>query len=771
MTPLVGSPVERTEDLRFLTGRGEYVDDLVLEGMVHAAILRSPIAHARIETIDPSAALALPGVLAVYTFADIATLAKPIPIRLGPLPGFDRFLQFPLASDKVRYVGEPVALVVAQSAYVAEDALDLVAVAYEELPPVVDWEGALAGAGMLHEAAGTNVASSYAVGRGDAEAAFRDADYVRAETFRCHRHGAVPMETRGLLAAWDAQTGRLQVWGAAKVPFFNRAALAAMLDLPKSAIDLIEVDVGGGFGVRGEIYPEDFLVPFAARALGRPVKWIEDRREHLLSTNHSREITCELAIACRRDGEILGLRGRIMADIGAYVRTNGGVVPSKAAQFLPGPYRIGNFACEVNAHLSNKTPVGTYRGPGRFEANFFRERLMDMAAADLGIDPATFRRRNLVTAAELPYDIGKLVPHEDASAYDSGDFHATYERALTEIRWTERQAVQGRAIDGWYHGIGLACFVESGGAGPQENARLVVEPDGRVSIYVGSSNLGQGLETVFAQICGDALGVPMERLRVFHGSTTYLDAGWGTYHSRAVVMGGSAVLLGARSLIERMRPLAADLLGQPNQELVWDDGRFRTDDGKQQIDLAALAAAAARRGETLEAPASFSNTKRTYTSGAHAAYVAVDPRTGRVKLLDYVAVEDVGRMVNPLLVHGQAIGALVQGLGGAFLDEFIYGRDGQLLNASFADYLLPTADDFPNIRSVSLEIAPSATNPLGAKGAGEGGIVPVAAAIGNAVSAALAGLGVQVRELPLSPPRVWRLIEDAKQQRKGSHAD
>lgn len=764
MSRLVGAPLPRAEDARFLAGRGQYVDDLAFDGMVHAAILRSPVAHARITRIDTAPALDLPGILAVYTFPDIAAWAKPIPIRLGPLPGFERFLQRPLASDKVRYVGEPVAVVIAGTPYLAEDALDRLTVEFDELPAVVDRDGAARGDVLLHEAAGTNIASHYDVGRGDATAAFAAADYVRRETFRCQRHGAVPLETRGLVARWLAETQRLEVWGAGKVPFFNRRLLADMLELPQDAVDLIEVDIGGGFGVRGEFYPEDFLIPFAARALGRPVKWIEDRREHLMATNHSREVSCELAIACRRDGTILGLRGALFADLGGYVRTNGGVVPSKAAQFLPGPYRIADFACAVTAYLSNKTPVGTYRGPGRFEANFFRERLIDMAAADLGIAPVEMRRRNLVSAGEMPYAIGRLVPHEEASEYDTGDFHATFERALAEIRWDELEGLQGRAVDGWHHGVGIACFVESGGAGPRENARLRLEADGTVTVHVGCSSLGQGIETVFAQICGDALGLPFERIRVRHGSTTLLHEGFGTYHSRAVVMGGSAILDGARSFMGRLRGLAAEHLGLPNEALHWQEGGFRTEDGGRAVELAALAADAARRGETVEAPGSFSQTRRTYSYGSHAAHVAVDPRTGRVKVLDYVAVEDVGRMINPLLVHGQAIGAVVQGLGGVFLDEFVYDRDGQLLNASLADYLLPTASDFPRIRCVSLELAPSPSNPLGAKGAGEGGIVAVAAAIGNAVAAALAGFGVEIRELPLTPPRLWRLVADAERQ-------
>ena len=738
--PLVGQPVPRAEDDRFLRGTGQFVDDIERDGLLHAAILRSSIPHGRIVAIDPAAALAMPGVHAVITAADLGPDIPVIPMRLAPMPEYKPFLQPVIATGKVRYVGEPLAVVVADTPALAEDALERIAVDIEMLPPAADRHSDA----LLFEASGTNMALHYTASRGDPDAAFHDAPYTRRESFRAHRHMALPMETRGLLAEWSA--GRLVVQGASKVLFFNRRALAAMMKLAEHDIDLLEVDVGGGFGVRGEFYPEDFLIPFAARQLGRAVKWIEDRREHMLATNHSREIDCELEIACRRDGAILGMRGWVHADMGAYIRTNGGVVPAKAAQFLPGPYRIPHVGVDVEVVMTNKTPVGTYRAPGRFEANFFRERLFDMVASDLGIDRVAFRRQNLITEAELPYVTGVLVPYEPDSAYDTGDYHATLDRCLSEIRWTEREALQGPLIDGRYHGLGLAPFVESGGAGPRENARLLVEADGSVTIYVGSSALGQGIETVFAQIAGDALGLPMDRLRVLHGSTTYVHEGWGTYHSRALIMGGSAVLDGCKNLLDALRLR----MGLPNAEILLSGGEVRAGEA-HRAKLSDFA------GTTAEG--TFANTHRTYSYGAHACYAAVDPRTGAVEILDYVAVEDVGRAVNPVIVHGQAIGAIVQGLGGVFLDHLIYDSDAQLTNASLADYLVPTASDFPNVRAVTLELRPSLTNPLGAKGAGEGGIVAVAAAVGNAIAAALAPLGVQPRNMPFSPAAIWQLIK------------
>jgi aerobic carbon-monoxide dehydrogenase large subunit len=761
---LVGQPIERAEDWRFLTGKGTFADDYEPAGTLHAAILRSPLAHGRISSIDTAAALRMRGVHGIFTAADIGDAVPVIPLRLAPISGFENYLQPVIARGKVRYAGEPVAVVVAESRAIAEDLLEAIELTLEPLDAVAEWQTAAADRCLLFEDNKTNVAARYTAQIGDADAAFRAADYVRRESFRAHRQTAAPMETRGIIAEWDADGGRLTVTAATKVTFFNRRALARMLGVSEAAIDMIELDVGGGFGVRGEFYPEDFLIPFVARKIGRPVKWIEDRREHLLTANHSREIDCDLELACRSDGAILALRGAIYADMGAYIRTNGGVVPAKAAQFLHGPYRIPHLKVEVAAFMTNKTPVGTYRAPGRFEANFFRERMLDMAARDLGIDAIELRRRNLITEGELPYSIGQLVPYETPTEYDSGDFHAALDRCLEEFRWPSKTSMQGRLIDGRYQGLAVTCFVESGGAGPRENAKLTVEPDGTVVVDVGSSALGQGIETAFAQIAGDALGLPFDCFRVRHGSTTLVDEGFGTYHSRALVMGGSAVLNGAENLVTAIRAAAAVHFGCAVEDVAFRDGRVQAAGGRS-LSLAELAAAATAAGAPISALGTFANTKRTYSYGAHAAHVAVDVRTGHVEVVDYLAVEDVGRAVNPAIVHGQALGAAVQGLGGVFLDHLIYDSQAQLLNASFADYLLPLTTDFPNVRGVTLELRPSPSNPLGAKGAGEGGIVAVAATIANAVAAALVSFGVEPKEMPLTPPRIWQLIEDAKTRR------
>jgi carbon-monoxide dehydrogenase large subunit len=517
---------------------------------------------------------------------------------------------------------------------------------------------------------------------------------------------------------------------------------------------MVENDVGGGFGARGEFYPEDFLIPFAARHIGRPVKWIEDRRENLMAMNHAREAEAEIEIACRRDGTILGLRGHTYTDMGAYMRTNGAVGSRNVAQFMSGPYRIPNIDVDVTLFMTNKTPVGTYRGPGRFETDFFRERLFDMVAKDLGLDRVDFRRRNLVAESEMPYAIATINPFESKDQFDSGDYQITLDRCLAEFGWDEKAKLQGRLIDGRYHGIALGCFIEGGAAGPKESARLALNGDGSVTVYMGSSAVGQGVETVFAQIAADALEIPMDRIReVLHGSTAHVSDGYGAYHSRSVVMGGSALLDAAEKFRSAIRVAAANRLGCDAAAVKLGEETVSGPDGRS-LKLAELAG--------ISAEGAFLNKKHTYTYGAHAAHVTVDPKTGRVQVIDYVAVEDVGRIINPKTLKGQVIGSLVQGLGGAFMEHLVYDDQGQLLTGSLMDYLLPTASDFPNLRSVTLEMKPSPINPLGAKGAGEGGIIAAGGVMANAVANALASLGVEPRELPLSPPRVWALVNAKK---------
>ena len=546
---------------------------------------------------------------------------------------------------------------------------------------------------------------------------------------------------------------RVTVSGVCKVPFNNRRALAQMMKLPEASVRMLEYDVGGGFGARGEFYPEDFLIPFAARVVGRPVKWTEDRRENLMSLSHARDAACDLEIACSRDGTILALRGHAFTDLGAYVRTNGATASRNISQIMSGPYRIPHVRMDVTMVVTNKTPSGTYRGPGRFESDFCRERLFDMVAADLGIDRVEFRRRNLIAEADMPYALAKVHVLDIVSECDSGDYQITLDRCLAEFNWAERSKLQGALIDGRYHGIAIGCYLEGGGTGPRENARLLIEADGKISVFVGSSSVGQGVETVFSQIAADALELPMERIaNVFHGSTDYVTEGFGSFSSRSIVMGGNAIVDAANRLRALMREAAAQRLGCAANQIAFDNETV-VGPNRATLDFKEFAG--------LAADGTHASNKRTYSYGAHAAYVAVDPRTGQVELIDYVAVEDVGRIVNPLTLHGQCVGAVVQGLGGALLEHFIYDENGQFLTGSFVDYLMPTASDFPSIRAVALEQKPSPLNPMGTKGAGEGGIIPVGGVVANAVAAALSSLGVQPHELPLTPPRVWQLIQDA----------
>jgi carbon-monoxide dehydrogenase large subunit len=758
VSSFTGAPIRRKEDVRFLCGRGSYVDDFHIDGMLHAAIFRSSTPHGYIRNVDVSEAAMLPGVVGIFTGKDFVGHLSPIRIRVAGLPRFGEFLQIPLAVEKVRYVGEPIAVVIAETAYLAEDALSFISVEIDDLAPILTWEQAVEGKEFIHEAVGTNTTGNF-IGRGNADQAFNAAHYTRRERFSVQRHTAMPVETRGLLAHWDATAQTMTVYGATKIPFFNRLSLSRMLGVPEHSVIMKVGDAGGGFGVRGEFYPEDFLVPFLARKLERPVKWVEDRREHFMATNHARETYCDLEIACDSEGVIQGLRGRIIVDLGAYARGTGSTAPARCAQFLPGPYRVPNYSCSVNAYFSNKTPSGTYRGPGRFEANFFRERLIDMAAADLDIDKAELRRRNFVTPSEMPFNIGKLTTYEPAAEYDSGDYPSLFETALKEIRWEELQAIQGREVDGWYHGVGLSCFSESGAGGATEQARIRLAEDGKLDLFVGATSSGQGHETVFSQVCADALGFPLETIRVKCASTDELEAGVGSFHSRSAVMSGNAVRQTALTFLESLKAAAVAYLGRPNVELSWSDGAFTHEGSDARVTLAALASHMSAKGEFIDVTDTFVNEKRKpFSYGTNAAHVAVDPRTGRVKIVDFVAIEDIGNILNPLVAHGQSEGAIVQGLGGVFLEHIMYDDAGQLVTASFADYLLPTATDFPNIRGKFLNLATAPGNPLGAKGAGEGGLVAVAGAVGNAISAALVTFNVQVRELPVSPPRLWELI-------------
>jgi carbon-monoxide dehydrogenase large subunit len=777
-TVVVGASVRRREDPRLLTGAGRYVADLTLPGCLHAVIVRSPYAHARLRAIDTAAARRHPGVHLVVTAAELGPVPR-IPIRLGDRPELRRFLQPPLAQDRVRYVGEPVALVVADDRYAAEDAAELVAADYEPLPPVPDVEAALRpDAPLLHPEAGTNLAERLLFRRGDPEGVAATAPVRLRRRLSVQRHTGVPLETRGLLAAPDP-TGRLTVWGPTKVPHFNRSVLAALLGVPESRIHFVEPDVGGGFGVRGEFYPEDLLVPWAALRLRRPVKWVEDRREHLVATNHSRQQVHEIELAADREGRILALLDRALVDMGAYLRTHGVTVPELTQALLPGPYAIPHYRSEVLCVLTTKTPTGTYRGPGRFEANVVRERLVDLLAEAVGLDPAEVRRRNFIAPTAMPYDVGTRTLGTP-TVYDTGDYASALDQALEAgayAAWRRRQAEARRA--GRAVGIGLASIVEKTGLGPWEMARVEVDASGQVAVYTGITALGQGIETAYAQIAAEALGCPLEAVTVVHGDTDRVPYGRGAFASRGTAVGGVAVHLAARRVRDRLVALAADRLEAAPADLVVADGAVwvrgvparRVTFG--ELVAAARPEATVPRGEApgVEATAFFQAPKMTYPYGTHLAVVEVDRETGVVHLLDYALTYDVGRAVNPRLVEGQLVGGLAQGIGGALLEELAYDAQAQPLAVTFMDYLLPAATEMPARLSVRiLEETPTPLNPLGVKGAGEGGTAGAGAAIANAVADALRPFGAEVCDLPLTPARILAALRAAEAARQGATA-
>ena len=768
----IGSSVLRKEDLRFMMGKARYVDDVKLPHMLHAAILRSPHAHARVLSIDASSALEMESVAAVYTYQDVvqAVAPRPIPMRRGAYSGLERFLQYPLAGEKVRYVGEPVAVVVAESRYLAEDALDAIEVEYEPLPAIVDVWGSMKGDVLLFEEHGTNLALEYEGSLGDADSVFAEADYTRKEEFRCHRHTGNPLETRGLVASYDPGTGDLTVWGETKVPHFNRGVLASLLEIPEHRIHFVEPDVGGGFGIRGEFYPENFIVPFCSIKLGRPVKWIEDRMEHLIAANHSREHVCQLEIAATNDGVILGMRAEIYGALGGYVRTHGASVPISVGAMLMGPYHIPNYRWRVQSLLTNKVGMGTFSAPGRYESCFFRERMLDMVAADLGIDPVELRSKNLIPSSAMPYEVGVTRPDSSPMVYDSGDYQAVLDKALELIDYAEIISLGGQLKDGKYHGVGVACFVKSTGGGqPYEGARIVVSGADQVAVYLGIATMGQGHETSMAQICAEGLGVPIEYVAVYHGSTDLMPYGGGTHASRGTIMAGNAVFKSALELREKILGISAAYLDVATDELEFSAGKVQgksDSGGEPRLDLGQvleLARPSSRynQGEMwLDVTSYFRSGEECFPCGTHAVHLTVDPETGKIEIERYVVAEDVGHVINPMILTGQLVGATAQGIGATILEELVYDEGGQPLAGSLMDYLLPTSRDIPRIESEVVDLAPSPLNPLGVKGAGEIGIVATGAALSNAVSQALSSLGGQVRELPLSPDRLVELIRE-----------
>jgi aerobic carbon-monoxide dehydrogenase large subunit len=757
----VGRSVPRLEDRPLVMGRGRFAADVSFPLQLHMRIVRSAFAHGRIKSIDAAAALALPGVAAAWTFADIADI-PPIDFRLTRVEGLEAYRQTILARERVRYVGDPVAAVFADDPYVAEDAADLVEVDIEELP-------VLLAADVAPREFDTGRSTEPALvrkGYGDVEAAFRDAHAVIDLDLAVGRHSGVPMETRGAIGRYDAARDVLEMHGAAKVPHWNRDQIARMLGRDPSSMHLYEGHVGGGFGVRGELYPEDVLVCLAALRLGRPVKWIEDRREHLLAANHSRQQRYRLRAAIDPQGHILGIDTEFFHDQGAYVRTHAATVPDLAAAMLPGPYRVPNYRAVGHIRLTNKTPCGTYRAPGRYESTFVRERLMDAIAARIGISTVEARRRNFIDRSEMPYarPLDALGTHV---VFDSGDYVRLLDKALDGIGFEKLQAaLKQRRAAGELVGAGVGIFVEKSGLGPFEGVRLTVDTGGAVEVVTGAASVGQGVETVVAQICADALGVDYTRVRVVHGRTDRIDHGLGAFASRVTVMTGEATRLAATKVKQKALAMAAELMQASADELDIVDGvvRHRTRAAGPSIALADIARhllpASRTRGERepgLSAEGWFFTDHMNYPYGVHVAVVRVDPETGGVTIERFLIAYDIGRAVNPMLVEGQIAGGFAQGVGGALFEEFVYDDRGEPLSVTFADYLMPTAREIPEIDVIISEDAPSPLNPLGLKGSGEGGINAVGAAIAGAIDAAIGRPGA-VTELPVTPQRLKALL-------------
>lgn len=748
---MIGERVPRHEDGRLLRGRGRFADDVERAGQVHLRVVRSPVAHARIAGVRTEAARAVPGVLAVVTAADLAGM-PPIPLRRprGDEPADAR--QPVLAADEVRYVGEPVAAVVADDPYLAEDAAELVDVDYEDLPVVLDADAA-------------EPAYTMRVGYGDVPAAFARAATVVELEVAVGRHAAVPLEPRGLLAEYDAGADLLRLWGATKVPVFNRSVIAAALGMPEHRVHLPAMDAGGGFGARGECYPEDLLVPWLARRLGRPVKWTEDRAENLVALNHSRQQVHRLRAAFDADGTLLALADRIVHDNGAYLRTHGVMVPELTVTMLPGPYRVPAYDAVVDVALTNKTPCGTYRAPGRYEGTFAREHLLDVAADRLGVDRLDLRRRNLLTPAEIPHH-RPLSALDTDMVLDAGDYPALFERALAHTRpWLSDR--DERRAAGRTAGYGVAVFLEKSGLGPHETADVIVADDGSVRVHSGGTSLGQGIETVMAQIAAEHLCVADTAVTVINGDTDLQPLGVGSWASRSTVVLGGAVRSAALAVVERGRELAARMLEADPSDLCLADGGFGVVGSPGSAVSWAEVARAGRPGSRylgadeepgLSARRRFEVAHMTYPYGVHVALVDVDRGTGRVEVPRYLVAYEVGRAVNPTLVEGQLIGGVAQGLGGATLEEFRYDESGQPQATTFMDYLMPTAAEVPRlVETIVTEDAPSPGNPLGAKGAGEGGITAVGAVVANAVRDAL-GIEGGVGALPLTPDRIASLL-------------
>lgn len=770
----VGARIKRREDPRLVSGTATYVDDLRLPGMLSLALARSPFAHARIKAIDLVPARGLAGVICALSAEDIGN-------KIGPLPCAAPAENIPvhpvLARGKVKFVGDPFAAVVARGPYLAADAVELIRAELEPLEAVTDPEQALApGAPIIHEEFGSNSVIKVEVPSPAIERAMREADRVVKFRIVNQRLAPVPIEPRGAAARWDPGSRQLTLWSSTQIPHLLRSQLAEMLKLAENKLRVIAPEVGGGFGCKLNVYAEEALVGYLAIALRRPVKWIERRRENFAATTHGRDQVTYLEVPVRKDGAILGIKARFVCDMGAYLQLLTPAIPGFSGLMMSGCYRIPALAFEQQMVFTNKMATDAYRGAGRPEACYIAERTIDMVAGELGLDPAEVRRKNFIPKDAFPYTTASGL------VYDSGDYHAALDKALAMIDYPKARAEQAEALKaGRYIGIGIASYVEICGIGPSsllppklkgggwESATVRIEPDAKVTVLTGISPHGQGQETSFAQIVADALGLDLDDISVVHGDTAMVPYGVGTFGSRGTSVGGTAVMMSVGKLQEKMRKIASTMMEVPPDQLIFARRAIAlAGDPAKSIPLQQVIDAAYGYKQPipgvepgLDATSFFEPSACTFPFGTHVAVVEVAPETGAVRFLRYVAVDDCGKVINPLLVEGQVHGGIAQGIAQALYEEVIYDEGGELLSGSLMDYAVPKADMLPHFELASTA-TPSPVNPLGVKGVGEAGTIGSTPCVVNAVLDALKPLGVKTLDMPLRPERVWRAINAAR---------
>jgi aerobic carbon-monoxide dehydrogenase large subunit len=780
---IVGARITRVEDPRLLTGRGTYTDDRQVERTLHVAFRRSDQSHARIRAIDCSAARAAPGIVAVFTAEDLSDLVKPI-VATSRMPNYYATPILPLARGKVRYVGEPVVGIVAQSRYHAEDALELVAIDYEPLPVVIDPEEAVRSqAPLLHEEAGTNVLVSREFKRGDVDEALASAVVRVQGHFRMHRKTAVAIEPRACLAEYDPGADTLTLHSATQIPGIVRDALALAFDIPGERIRVVAADVGGGFGGKGSLYPEEIFVCAAARLLARPVKWTSDRLEDLAASSQGFDEIVDAEVGLDNEGRVLGLRADVIGDVGAYsiYPWTAALEPVQVVSFLPGPYRVPHYRGRVRAVATSKAPTGPYRGVGRPISTFVMERLMDMAAAKIGVDPKEIRLRNLVATAEFPYKVASGI------VWDKSGFQECLHAACAAIGYDTLRAKQRAARDaGRWVGIGIACYAELTGIGSRisvapgmpintgtETAIVRIDATGAVTATFGIASHGQGLETTLAQVVAEHLGARFDDIRIVQGDSAAVPGSTGTYASRSMVLAGGAATLAALAVHEKVLNAASHLLEASAADLIAEDGKISvagTDRSLTFRDVARAVYSDTARlppdaRDELAATKTYDPVFGTTTSATHIATVEIDLETCEIRVDRFAVAEDCGRLVNPLIVDGQVHGGVAQGIGAALYEEVIYDEQGQINTASLVDYLVPSACEIPKMQVVHLESA-SPTTLGGFRGMGEGGTIGAPAAVANALADALSPLGIEINELPVTPERLFRLIEAARRKAK-----